>query len=73
MARACCIYKHVLQIQLEASLTAKPNKCLFRFRELDCLVYVLVNGEIHPIQEKIDAITKYQHHKQRHKYVLLLR
>ena len=58
MARACCIYKHVLQIQLEASLTAKPNKCLFRFRELDCLVYVLVNDEIHPIQEKIDAMNK---------------
>ena len=29
---------------------------MFRFRELDCLVYVVVTGEIHPIQEKIDAI-----------------
>ena len=48
--------KHVLQSLREASLTAKPSKCMFGFRELGFSAHVVGNGEVRPIQEKIGAI-----------------
>ena len=50
--------KDVLQALREFSLTAKPSKCMFGFTEIEFLAHVVGNGQVRPLQEKIDAINK---------------
>ena len=42
----------------KASLTAKPSKCMFGFKELECLAHIVGNGEIRPVHQKVEAINK---------------
>ena len=46
----------MLQVLREVSLTAKPSKFMFGFKEIEFLAHIVGNGEIRPLQEKIDAI-----------------
>ena len=48
--------RQVMQALREASLTAKPSKCMFGYKEIEFLAHVVGSGEIRPVQDKIDAI-----------------
>ena len=48
----------VLESLRKASLTAKPSKCMFGFKELEFLAHIVGNGEIRPVHQKVEVINK---------------
>ena len=46
----------VLQAMKDASLTAKPSKCMFGFEEIEFLAHIDGKGEVRPLQQKDEAI-----------------
>ena len=48
--------RHILQALRDASLTAKPSKCMFGFEEIEFLAHIVGKGEVRPLQEKVEAI-----------------
>ena len=55
--------EHVLQTLREVSVTAKPSKCMFSFKEFEFLSHVVWNGKIRPLQEKNNDINNMPAHK----------
>ncbi|MEW8544650.1 MAG: reverse transcriptase domain-containing protein, partial [Candidatus Thiodiazotropha sp.] len=46
----------ILEALRSAHLTAKPSKCRLAFQQIEFLAHIVGNGEIHPTQEKTEAI-----------------
>ena len=44
--------RRVLQVLRDASLTAKPSKCMFGFEEIVFLAHIVGKGEVRPLQQK---------------------